>query len=330
LKVHPVVKQVLLFVLVFAALNEGIRIYFYNVTAKNMRLVQCDDAFHAIDQPLDFLFLGHSRGLASIDTANHPELFNFCSGGESNIYTYYKLKSILEEGKVTAKVIVMPCGFGSFNMRSISATTNSFYWIKYVDYLELGKHQNRWSEYLTLSLKARLFPYFQRPALALDKTMGSYTGQGDYKKKLADIPTENRFTVALQNLEANSVARSLYDSISLLYLKKTIALCNEKNQPIVFVKYPVTSYYQEAAVEFAKKNDFTPYQIDAVIKASWDKIFVLDYEALYRDQPDMFRDLNHLNKEGAEAFTPHLLIELNTILEQWNAEGSAEESALRL
>lgn len=298
MKIHPILKKSLLFLIILVALNEGIKLYFYNVTAKKMKLVQRDEAFFRTDGDLDYLFLGHSRPLSAVDPTGYPKIFNFASGGESNIYTYYKLKYILEESSVKAKTVVLPCGFGTYNMRDIEHTTNSFYWSQYVDYLEIGKMKDEWFDYLGVVIKAKLFPYFQHPARALDRTYMNVTGELNHRMKLADIPEEQREQVAYESILANHDNRALYDSISLVYLEKTIALCEEHSQDVVFVRYPVTEYYGAAAERFVDEFELTGTE-----SVSAD----LDFSNLYYDRPEFFRDVNHLNSDGAAAFTGVLM-----------------------
>ncbi len=313
MKASTLFKQTLLFLLILLAANEGFRQYFLRVTAAKLPLVQRDKAFHNIDHTLDYLFVGHSRVLFGIDTTNHPEIFSFSSGGESNIYSYYKLKHILEEGRVNAKTIVMPCGFGSFNMRKLSHTTNSFYWSKYVDYLEIGSYRDQWFDYLGTSIKAKLFPYFERPAMQMDRYFLEVTGKRNHRLPLVEIPEEERAEMAFQSLETNHISRALYDSVSLIYLEKTVALCKEKNQKIVFVKFPITSYAQKAATRFTAVHELKITSIDSIILNTWSEVPIIDHQELYIDQPDLFVDVTHMNEDGAAQFTNKILKDLRDL-----------------
>ena len=313
MKIHPVLKKSLLFLAILVLLNEGIKFYFYMAVANTSRLVKTDQAFHAIDHELDYLFLGHSRPKAAIDTENRDNIFSFASGGESNIYTYYKLKHILEETDIKASTVVLPCGFGTFNMRDIDHTINSFYWMRYVDYLEIGEIKDQWFDYLGILVKAKLFPYFQHPQLVLDREYQKFTEKINYRTPLDQIPSAQRATLALQSIEANHLQRELYDSISLHYLDLTLKLCEEHKQNVVFVKYPVTQYYYVAAAKFSAKHKVDTESINDHILKLDPNVKILDFELSYADQDRYFKDLNHLNADGSRVFTQELLMQLQAL-----------------
>jgi len=88
-------------------------------------------------------------------------------------------------------------------------------------------------------------------------------------------------------------------------LKKTLleiaAFCEARGIALVGIKYPLSGDYLEA-------TGGKDYGAAAALRAAG--VPVLDHEALYADQDELFEDQDHLNPEGGAAFTRLLVEEL--------------------
>ena len=154
---RKLLRKLIIFLVLFVVINEGVKTYFYQVTLKEDALFAQDAAFAAAPDTINFLFMGHSRPLAAVDANALPRSFNYASDGEYNIQTYYKLKYILEKTDKVIGTIVMPAGHGSFQSMKDAYTYRSYYWSKYVDYLEVGNIKDDYSTHAVIWFENIMF-----------------------------------------------------------------------------------------------------------------------------------------------------------------------------
>ncbi|MFT6138639.1 MAG: hypothetical protein ACJAUJ_001734, partial [Salibacteraceae bacterium] len=73
------IKRALLFILIFIGMNEGIKMYFFNVSVYNHRLVKQDRQFNEYDGPLEYLVMGHSRPARAVDATSIDGCYSYCT-----------------------------------------------------------------------------------------------------------------------------------------------------------------------------------------------------------------------------------------------------------
>lgn len=293
-------KRILYFGLIFIGSNVLAIVLFRKSGADKTRFGPIESAFLNNNKKYEYLFMGHSRGVHGVDTNRIENSFNFCSSGENNVYTYYKLKYLLENAPEKFNTVVIPYGFGTFNTTGIGSVVNAHHWVKYVDYLEIGKIEGNASTYYSLKLKASFLPYFQYPVKRINRYLRKRDKNRQYD--IADKSYEELIEIAIKGIEINAGKRNIYSTTSSIYLQKTIDLCNEYDKRLIAVKYPVSYYYYEAYEKHMAGDTEKMKKTEAVILQN-PNIKTLDFEKLYLKQDTFFRDVNHLNEKGRIHFS---------------------------
>lgn len=314
-------RRLLLFLLILFALNGVISLYFYKVSTRNHKMVRQDRVFHKAPKKIDYLIMGHSRPFRAIDITSLPHAVNFCSGGESNINTYYKLRNVLEKSNKEVHTVILPAGFASFSQNKPEGTGNAFYWKRYVDYFEVGRETDDRLSYFSIWLKAKVVPWYEYPYIRMSMLTGDATSPIDVKG-YANGSEEERLQQALKLANLNNDTKAIFDEASMTYLKKTIALCKKHNCRLIYVKYPISKYYQEATqlLPNAEKLNKRSQEFDATIRESG--ITMFDFTHLFDDQQDYFKDPHHLGKQAQQIFTQHLKQSLDSLSHYTGSESS--------
>lgn len=304
--------RTLTFIVIMLLINEGIKLYFENVSSANHKLVTQDAAFHAAPDTLDLLIMGHSRSYAAIDidilNAEGIATANFSSGGESNIHSYYKLKYVLKESGKNVKTVIMPSGFTSFSLPDPDMNSNSFYWKRYVDYIALGKESNDFKRHLSVWIKAHMVPWYEYPYLRSSVALGDFNLTVN-NKGFAAVNDSARTEMARGAIEGYMAVRQSYHEVSLLYLQRTIDLCKQYQVQLIYTDFPTSSYYQTVAREIIEENRITGDQsvyfgmvkADSIINTS--NVVYWEDALLYSDNNAYFADSQHMNEVGRAAYT---------------------------
>lgn len=302
-KLHPELRKLLLFSGIFLVINAGLTLYFKRVSIRNHKLLKQERVFKQAPDAIDVMIMGHSRPYKAIDASLLGNSVNFCSGGESSVYTYYKLKYVLEESGKSVKTVLMPAGFPSINLTDPNVNSNSFYWKRYVDYCELAAITDDHEAYTSLWLKSRTIPWYEYGYLKLASMTGDINFKTD-KKVFKEGNEADNLALAESIISRMTDTRSMYDSVSLHYVQKTMELCKKHHVQLVYIKYPVSKPYRSAVkriIEAKNLQDATG-NFEKII-ASHSEIEFWDYGAYWGENDMYFVDPQHINKEGQRLFT---------------------------
>jgi hypothetical protein len=297
------IKRILLFAILFIGANELIKLYFEEVSVSDHMLVKQEKRFESYKEDLKYLVLGNSRASRAIDTSLLTSSYAYCSGGESNVQTYYKLKYLLETQGDRITNVVLPIGLNSIGLYRPDKNLNSFYWSKYMDYVELMNSTNNFSTYSSVAIKAKMFPYFEYPYMKMLKEYGEARIIG------ADSIYQFGSEEEREELAADLLAHQhrfvqINHAVAVEYISKTIRLVEHHNKQLIYVKYPITNYYVEASSGY--EMDIKQEEIDDIAKTDSSNVLWLDCQNLYSDQPEYFKDVHHLNEKGKKNFTNYL------------------------
>jgi hypothetical protein len=305
--------RVLFFSLFFIGLNMVFITLFYLSGASKTKFDQMESSFLRGDSTYQYLFLGHSRGVHGVEANLIDGSFNFCISGENSVYTYYKLKYLLEQAPDKFSKVVIPYGFGTFNTSKVGSSGNLHYWIKYVDFMEIGRLKGETSAYYSLFAKASVLTYFQYPKKMIERYIRR-KNENWMKYNFVDKNEQELIDIARYGIERNAEKRNIYDEISKVYLEKLINLCEQYDKELIAIRYPVSRYYYQSYRSYMSGNLYQMDNIEALIVNN-SSITTLDYESIYFDSDEYFRDVNHLNEQGRKAFSALLnqeLIKYNT------------------
>ena len=82
--------------------------------------------------------------------------------------------------------------------------------------------------------------------------------------------------------------------LQIQYLKKIINFCKNNNIQLICIKFPLTK-------EFRTNSRFLKYNYNEITELK--SLNIIDYNKIYFDKVEFFKDQDHLNKKGAEEFS---------------------------
>jgi hypothetical protein len=302
-------KKVLLFLAGFILLNSLFTIAFYRLSGfKNNKRYQVEHAFYDYSDTIEYLFMGYSRVNRAINTDLIPGSFKYYGGGETTWNIYYRLKYILKHHEKEIGMVILPAEMNFAGFNPAQMYVNAIYWRKYVDFVEFAQHSDDPDMYLSVGIKIRLFPYFQFPLAAL-MAYDNKRKERVTKKVKMDIPFSSYSDEEKEIMVNDIVSRHLMkgnkemaSDIGVYYLKKIIALSEDYQLPIVFLKYPLTDYYYNKINEMATGQKYTEPYVDSII-TSGTYTRMLDYVHVYGNKLDFYYDPQHLNATGRDSFS---------------------------
>ena len=237
-KISSLGKRFIVLLILFAGVNQMLSFWYYKTNERRNPIYLRDAKFEAHKAPIKYLFLGHSRVLGGVNDSLIPGSFTFATNSEPNIFTYYKLRHILEDTDKEVETILMPIGIGTFFSLKDPNVYDCAYWKRYVDFYELGSEMGQRSLYVTAYVRATAFPYARQITQMVNKR---FWNKNKKRKKLEDFDTEEaKLDFARTSIIYNSTVRTPYDSVCFKYFRRSIELCKSKNVNVIFVKYPVS------------------------------------------------------------------------------------------
>lgn len=298
-----ILKKLLLFILLVVVINSVLTIVYYQVYAIKKPYFKTEKKYQKQKSEVITLVLGHSRVVFGIDVYQIEGAFNFATYGENNIYTYYKLKKLLEESSNKIKRIIIPVGRSTFFSNSRPDMADHSYWNKYLDYIELGKLHANQTAYFSIYLQSKTIPYVHFIKSELNKNSKKK------KQNFKELKTnQEKLLYAKKSINHNFNERNYYDDISYLYLNKLLELCKENDVEVVAIKFPVTPYYYEVFSQKMIQHNFDETKFLNLFKNY--NVDVWNEEQYFKNDESMFKDVHHLNKKGRENFTRYLKTKL--------------------
>ena len=305
-----------LFWLLFLIINWALgRIYIYKEMGSS-RTGLVERQFDQRRAQVKVLALGDSHMATGFDPRLVPRSFNFALFGENYIYNYYRLKYILARHP-RIRTILLPADLHSFSSWRAERSPRDFYWVKYVDYLELGRLSGEPLGCLGRYVRGRLFPYLGGFAAIL-----GLAGQEGAVAR-TELPEIVRgFVVRTgafdQRREGQAAGRArlhfedqrAFDQLVGLYFRKMLDLCASRGKTLVLVKFPLSEpYFRHAGrrISIARFDQ----RLDEMI-APYVNVKLLDFRQIFFDRDrELFADPDHLNAAGAQILTLAIKKELD-------------------
>jgi hypothetical protein len=298
-KIKILIKAGFLFFLFFF-INQAL-VHFYGTMMKENILFKLDANFQKKNKmDVDSIVLGDSHSLLAIrEPFFKGRLINWSSHGESYMMNYYKLKYYLSNKQL--KILILPFDLHSFSSFRARTIGNDYFWIRYVDYMEVGITSGKFFYYMSKYLKAKLFPYvgesnmlyewFVRKVLRLKPALlrQELSATKEKKKKRKSF-LERRIALHFKD-------KDYFYKIPVEYFKKILALCKTKDVTVLLVKLPVTGKYYRSASGLVPVSQWES-NVQAILK-NYNNVHVLDYRDLFFCQQKYMLDTDHVNKKGA-------------------------------
>lgn len=310
--------KVLLFPVIFLLINHGIGQLYLNKRLADSRTGLIDSQFHGVEGKVEVLAMGDSHMATGFDPRVFKNAFNFALYGENYIFNYYKLKYILHRD-ARIKVIVLPIDLHSFSCWRAVRFLHDFYWVKYVDYLELGWHKKELLKFIGKYIQGRFFPYLGEFALVFD-----LPAQDERTRKVPQprifqgfiIKTEtfdqNREKRARQRVRLHFQQQRCFDEVAAVYFEKILQLCARYHKPLVLVKFPVSALYYRYASQKVAVEEL--YEKIRLMIQPYSNVTVLDYQkSFFEHDAVYFDDPDHLNERGARVLSERIRNELLTL-----------------
>jgi hypothetical protein len=254
------------------------------------------------------LLLGASRGACGFDDELYSSVEVVAEGAEMAVYSYCKARKFLEANS-HIDTIFLSFQYGSFTQQTDDVLFSETYLSKISHYLTLmqkDEYKLFYNKQRELLLKAILqsfihnnyhcvAKYLQHNLTYRDMQIGRRE-KSDYSNLQKEIEMINQ-----HGSDDYTISDPPLSEIQISYLNKINALCKERNVALVLISIPM---YKPEIYDFPKEK------LHSLYNNYFEEIPFADYSFL--SFPDScYRDIGHLNNNGARLFTEYLLQNLN-------------------
>jgi hypothetical protein len=313
------IKNKLIKLILFLAMLVVVNIVFFHFYSRIMgssaEFVR-DLKFEKFDKKkAEILVLGDSHPeLAIWDTYFHKKLVKWVSPGECYIQNYYKLKHYL--ASYPTRCVILPVDLHSFSSSNMILIRNDFFWVKYIDYFELGAISGDFFSYFARYLKGAFFPYVGESNTIYEWIINRYFTESSlsvaakYKWSLEE--KAERLTKA--SVRVRSRIGKRYDyfcPVLTKYFQKILTLCKEKGIVVFLVKFPISYEYYECASQIFDVDEF--YKKVGLLANGRPNVYLLDYQKDFFSRPDLISDPDHVNGFGARIISKKIKAEIEKL-----------------
>lgn len=274
------------------------------------KAVRSDRAFLAAPRDVDLLVVGDSHARTAIlGPLLGPRVANISFGGHDQVKTWYRTRTLVEEGDKRVAAILVPLDPVAFSPWRVDVFNPEVVWGRYVDFFELGRVSGSPWRYFGRWLKARVVPYAGEFRTLNQLRRGKFgfgedLPNGDFSK---DHP-------AKRDAQARRDAKDHlgHDDHAHPLLRwaffELVKWADERGIQVIAIAYPVTSEYrvhldQTDAWGQVRTQVVTPFLADP-------RHVFLDHGRTLEDRPELFSDPHHLNHRGRAVFSRGLRYEL--------------------
>ncbi len=303
-----------LFLAFLVALNFAIDQTFKALSAHKKVNVMMDEQFAELDDTLTFLTMGNSHNC--INTHILPHSFNYGSPGENYIKTYYKLKYVLEQSGKKPEFLLLQADISCFGPKISDRFEYNYYWIKYVDFIELAKIKDD-KDVVYNWVEGKFFSYagnykdlwlsivYRIKMKKVDMYRG-YRAHRDYKN-YADEADRNKVARDKANLVLSK--DEYFDHAIRVYFEMIMQLCQDHGVKVVLVRFPEAKEFYEEECRIVPVNKLYA-EVQAIASEFPVYSGILSYQEMFFDHPEYFFDPDHLNVEGSDLFSTRLAFDL--------------------
>lgn len=253
---------------------------------------------HKLPKNIETLILGHSQPETAINDSLLLNCKNFSQGGESYLFTYAKLRYLVEINSQLKKVYL------SFTNNQISPLMEDWTFgdryiqSKYTTYFYALSSSEQYLLWRTSfkSLVQAEYTLMKSNTIHLIKNKGAiktplyWGGYLHLKRFKTDSLLKTNYLNTLKENQKLGISKT-----NLQYLDKIVRYCAQKNIQLIFFRTPIHPKL------FAILNE---KQFQSLRQKKYASIPFID--AVHYPIPNgSFGDLEHLNYKGAEKFTNH-------------------------
>jgi hypothetical protein len=302
------VPRVVLFWLIFGLLNWTVSRVYVRKEIAGSRAGRTEREFGRCREQVDTLAVGDSHMASGFDPRFFSGSFNFALHGETYVYNYYKLKRVLKNNP-QIRVVLLPLDFHSFSSWRADRALRDYYWVRYVNYPELGWLSREPLPYIGKYIRGRFFPYLGESSALLGSSVPDEEGRRGQRPETVQgyvIKTgnynKNREEQAVRRVRLHFAQNRVFDDLLARYFRKILELCAARGAELVLVKFPVSEPYYRLASRRAAKADV--YRRAEEIIRPYRNVRILDFQTSFFDRDrELFDDPDHLNEAGAKILT---------------------------
>ena len=271
-----------------------------------------------INYDINYLFIGDSH----IQNAVNPEYFtnsyNFSANNENYIQTYFKLKAVINKLNAKPEIVVLPIDISSFSSFRTNRFKNVSRLITFSDWYDVYKQTGN---------TTYIFRYFIEKLFVVG---GNYQkivkyfislAQNSFFKYIKGYKPRNGFLTRTNNInkicnrQASIYLKNYdyFDSILIHYFKNILTICENNNIQVVLLKMPLSKEYVRVCRQYVPIEDY--YSNINSITNEFNNIITLDYQDVYWNHNEYFRNPDHMNSTGAEIFSQLLSNDLQKLKE---------------
>ena len=271
---------------------------------------------------ITYAFFGDSHTFHAINPKFIPGAFNFGSGTENYIKTYYLLDRTINKDKIKIDTIVLQVDLETF---STWLTNEPFLFNElelYSQFVPLSKVK----EIRNGDSMIKLFVEAKLPVIGKGKEFGilffsqnlseMYEGWIKNTNDFSRFNETERLKIAEDSYKVHFQNQQI-SSLSIEYFIKTLELAKENNINVILIKYPMSEEYQDITYKRGiynmSKEEYYKILFDDTQKVLGDSYSILDYQDLFLNQPEVLGDTYHVNYKGAEILSKKIYEDLNKL-----------------
>lgn len=259
---------------------------------------------------INVLFMGDSHIFHGINPEYLDNSFNYASGAENYIKTYYKVRNVLETDSLKVNTLVLQIDPHTFSTRYTDEDNLLSEYELYHNFITLKEAREITGDGLfNLWLEGNL------PVLGNGEEFGILLGgiklqeinkygwlksESDYSlKEDKEAELQRSYDIAFNNQERIS-------NLSFEYYLRTIDLAQKHNVTLVLIKMPLSDDYFTMLKQRNITNENYYETIFEATNKTISHYFVLDYSGEFTEKEYLFGDPDHVNFIGAEILSKQI------------------------
>lgn len=273
-------------------------IFFMLMILLNLLLFFLIKAFYIKDYEdvdLDFssFLLADSHGVPIGDFSEEFSVHNFSGQSDSYLDMERKLKYLIRHSHVDTIFISVDDHTLSQKRESLNNLDRSAFYTSKEDFSNYFNYIiEKYLKYYLIFLNDR-YSLIIKNFIQEELFVFSKWGGGTSKTTWEDLPVEVQKEKSMGRFE-NYFEKAIASEKLTAALQRIISICKSNNIELIGVKFPLSKVYLEILGK-------TSYHADSLFLRN--NLKLLDYENLMIERDSLFRDMDHLDREGGEIFS---------------------------
>ncbi len=275
--------------------NAALRVWLQDTYTESSRLHYRD--------PCRIAFIGDSIFLTGLDPSVIPNSYNFAWLDANYLSNYFTLRWMLRAHPENLDVIVLPLDRHSFAARRLDGNM-LFNKASFADAFSADHHDRQRGRYLRMYIRDRAFPYADLPGYWADNRNEVRPAFHDgfllHTNQAARGPEAFARSAALRGRQMFRGEAPLDDRL-VSHLDAILQTAKDHGLNVLLVQCPVSQEFDDELRKHVSDREFDALKNSIV--SDHPEVKVLDVRDRFLDRREYFVDANHLNPDGARAFS---------------------------